>query len=286
MKAVCPSLDRIVSHVADSYMGLDPRLTPRDTHRQLKDWLSMFDGHRHIMSSAMGVEAALGIAHMATRKRMLAAAKQSLGEHAVAGIREPSGSLIRKNRIANVAGLLSTRQLNNRLYQGESSALLHALFDVHRSLSTRPGAMDGYGGNIAGALMEQTVLCLLHEPSAGMVAVPSFLRQDENEWSEEGKKVRWDVTVESDGSTVPEGQYWLQAKRGARDSKMNGYHPDIIVVSGTKHFGDSEDINVPPRSAIALVTDDREVVVDLRIKLHDLLAAHGPSAPEPYYLAA
>jgi hypothetical protein len=62
------------------------------------------------------------------------------------------------------------------------------------------------------------------EPS--LLAYPSLPRQDCNTHPVNGRSYKWDVTIESDGAVVEEGQYRVQVK-----SSFNAirYHPDINV---------------------------------------------------------
>lgn len=93
--------------------------------------------------------------------------------------------------------------------------------------------MDSRGdqGNMQGLVQEEAVIALIENiGKAGLVAYTSLPRQDGNKIRIDGKKYSWDVTVESDGSLVPFGRYFVQCKSAPVLRKHFEYHPDIAVV--------------------------------------------------------
>ena len=74
------------------------------------------------------------------------------------------------------------------------------------------------------------ILLLGHAGLKGIIARPSFARQESSTTLVDGKKHNWDVTAISDGSVIAEGHYCLQVKSYNR-KKFNQYHPSIVRVS-------------------------------------------------------
>jgi hypothetical protein len=89
-------------------------------------------------------------------------------------------------------------------------------------------------------------ICLLGnamEPS--ILAYPSLLRQDINAHPIAGKAYKWDVTVESDGTVINEGQYRVQVK-SSTNAGREAYHPDIHVLRVGDLLPQREDVYLLP----------------------------------------
>lgn len=99
-------------------------------------------------------------------------------------------------------------------------------------LAERDTGMQFAGGQMQGITQEEAVVAIIQSIGReGLVAHTSLPRQDGNERLVDGKKYRWDVTVESDGRLIPEGRYLVQAKSAPVLAKYFEYHSDIVVVS-------------------------------------------------------
>lgn len=93
--------------------------------------------------------------------------------------------------------------------------------------------MESHGDqrNLQGLVQEEAVIALVENiGKPGLVAYTSLPRQDSNKIRVDRKKYSWDVTVESDGSVIPFGRYFVQCKSAPVLRKHFEYHPDIAVV--------------------------------------------------------
>jgi hypothetical protein len=283
-------LDRVLAgRTVVDYGAISPLLSAQDVFPRLQRWLDIFrnssDPKHEVFAGSISVEAAVGAPHAKVRKTFLAQARRHLGDCSLDDIANPSDSLIRKNRVFGVTDLLATRRLTSTEYRVKQLQLLSQLDDRRRTAETGSTPYDsGQLGRFSGAVMEQTVLCLLHDPARGIVAVPSFMRQDENNWLLDGKKYRWDVTVESNGREVPEGQYRFQAKLDGRYRGDSSYHPDIIIVSGSKHLGENHAIGAIHQAVSSIIEGDVRPVSGYQDVLLGIMSDHGPSSPDLQYL--
>lgn len=253
--------------IAADYRSSSPLISARELYPQLKSWhegLADSDTRYALVAGSIGLEATVGAPHQKVRRSLIAQTRQRLGDTGLDGVRRPADDLIRKHRMLGVVGILATRSLTSKTY---TSSLHEALGHLDAARRAADAEADYASlGLFTGALMEQTVLCLLHDPEQGIIAVPSFLRQDMNTWHEGGKKYRWDVTAESNGTRIPAGQYRIQAKNNASYEDLNSYHPDIVMISGAQHMDGNPNIGAFRCAAESILDQDSAAVAGTRIR--------------------
>lgn len=92
--------------------------------------------------------------------------------------------------------------------------------------------------------------CLLTNAlHSSLLAFPALRRQDINRHPVDGKPYSWDVSVESDGTVIKEGQYRVQVKSSGNPTQ---YHPDIHILNIKGLLPQIQDVYILPE-----LLDDR-----------------------------
>jgi hypothetical protein len=270
-----------------NYLSLEPQARPEEVHPYLTKWLadialSQRPSHQ-LMAGSMALEAALGAAHTVPRRHLLRTASRHLSTLPAPDKASPGmlKNAAEAERYRGVIRLLATRSLADAPYRQGMQEQLGDLLGRYTNGRHLPIVARNH---VSGLITEQTIACLLHDRSAGLLAVPSMSRHDMSKYFVDGKKYRWDVTVESTGETIPAGQYFIQSKTNATEYDLKAYHPDIQVVSGSKHLGDNPYMETKHVAAKAIVEGDAAAVAVHREHLLELLSNTQPAAPELNYL--
>jgi hypothetical protein len=150
---------------------------------------------------------------------------------------------------------------------------------------------DGGNGGIAKGFACESAITLMvgHTGLQGLMAYPSFERQNRNHVRVDDKSYRWDVSVFSDGTTLEQGEYPIQVK-SSQHGRRNDYHPNIIGISIANHL--SIPVHRPHMLAslcerLIILNDTNPEPRDLHLKrkiILGVLEKEGPVQPAPHTL--
>lgn len=262
------------------YFEQDPRLMPADIHaiamRSMPETRPQ-ELFTRLAVGSMCLEAAFGSPSPSLRDGLLR--RSILDVHPLPkfnpGNARTLGFRTRARRIISAAhlGFLQFHKQDLAPYAAELRDQMQELLPPTDTAEQRAKVITPI---FKGVLMEQNLINLLHNPDAGTLATPSFYRQDYHH-AVGGLKYSWDVTVESNGETIPRGQYRVQAKYAMTDSDVAAYHPDIVLVSGRHHLGRMTPIGVG--RAIA----EGQPLIGLRVDLLSMLSEQGPATTETMF---
>ncbi len=274
------SPERIAAHAASAqYINLHPKTDSAELHRELKDLLPIVSRIEspgfQLTTGSIAIEASLGAHSNIERKNLLRKANKTLDTWLNNESGRTTLATVQGARLRNLSEALITRKLPGEAYAASlSSNLAHLVRGIRYDRVYNQGERMG----ILGMIMEQSVMCLTTDEENGLLAVPSFTRQELATTHVDGKNYRWDITIESDGSTVPAGQYRAQVKRAPPAKVIDEYHPDILMIVGTEHLGeDRYDFTSLP-AANAILDVNTPQVNAYKDTLFDLMSRSGPAS--------
>jgi hypothetical protein len=174
-----------------------------------------------------------------------------------------------------------TDDARQEVHANLSGALANAADNYIHATSENWSAAKGFACESAVALL------IGHTGVKGLMAYPSFERQNRNHVRIDGWPYRWDVTAYSDGTTLEQGEYPIQVKSGP-SWKGGQYHPDIIKISMLDHM--SIETNRPRRLAslcnqLILFNYVNKFSPNLSLKRNevlDILTSKGPIKQAPH----
>jgi hypothetical protein len=264
------------------YTGLDPR-----THPSSDTLLSIY---REIQTISTGSPA----------KRLLAALALELAQTPTydAGIRDQFRADVFSRYLATRGGLFKLSGTAMDLIR----AHLPFLRDNEAGATNRPEVLER-STRLMGLCLDRQFhrtevdlrdLHKAHQLGAsmllntvdGVAAHTSLARHKTNSLRLDNKKYSWNISAESDGTTLPRGTYRLQIKTPWQDNpcKDADYHPDLHAIDTTDLYGDKLDVYRLANPIDSMAYDDLKVIDAARDQLLHKLDQKPPATEELIYL--
>ncbi len=245
--------DPVVRAAAMAYYGLDPRHGVTEVAPTLERVRDSMDDtpvqpqHRLLLASAITELALRPRETPKRRSRAIRAARRLLlpfdeWTDGSIGKDVDVDTAVGARRLNETGRIISDSSKSTRVEAARMNAhLLEQLIAASTNDSLKREQREGS----LGQAFRQSVLCLLSGPEAaerGLAAYGAFERQDTNVTYVPEGRYQWSVTVESDGTDLPVGEYRVQPTLGLAGNGMK-LHPDLAVVSAVVHLGDNPYMN-------------------------------------------